>query len=164
MIIISGQSQGTTKAAAESQERSADSRATLLSERRALLRTWEERFRSAFELQVPETPVDFKMLARWSLGHYCTGNAKRGVAPNIAVNIRYAHSLELWELLGVLLHQQVHQEAALCRNEYPHGHLGGSATGPNLWACACAARTPGTRTGARSRTCCGGTVLMCPSA
>lgn len=69
---------------------------------------WAERFDFEFELQIPELTLRVGVLPVSRLGHFRYGHNDMGLRGEVAINARYVSRLPLWEVLGVLLHEQLH--------------------------------------------------------
>jgi hypothetical protein len=77
-----------------------------LSER---LYTWFDRFNERFFEQKLQTPaISFRTTGIKRLGHYVIGRNDFGLKRNININQLYVN-LPLKEILGILLHEMVHQ-------------------------------------------------------
>ncbi len=72
------------------------------------LQIWAIRFNQEFRLRVPEMALAVDWLSRRRLGHFRRGHNGFGLRGEIAINRRYLHGREFWQVLGTLLHELLH--------------------------------------------------------
>jgi hypothetical protein len=69
---------------------------------------YDRKLRDWFSLDLPPFVIRFGRLHRARLGHFMPGCNEFAISGEIAINIRYAHSLPFWGMIGTLHHEQLH--------------------------------------------------------
>jgi hypothetical protein len=77
-------------------------------DRFCFLQEWAERFNCEFKLDVPEVVLSVGMLPLSRLAQFRYGHNDMGLKGEVAINARYLSGLNVWEVLGILLHELLH--------------------------------------------------------
>jgi len=72
------------------------------------LHTWAARFCGEFKLQTPVPALAVERLRRDVLGHFRPGRNGWGLKWEVVIDKNHATSSEYWQVLGTLLHEQLH--------------------------------------------------------
>lgn len=72
------------------------------------LHTWAERFNSEFKLEIPELALRVEKIHWRHLGEFLPGRNGFGLKGEVTLNIIYLYRKEFLEVLGTLLHEQLH--------------------------------------------------------
>ncbi len=86
------------------------------------LHRWAAIFAVEFKLEVPDIAICVDHLGRSRLGHFRAGPNGFGLSSEIAINEFHLPQREFWEVLGTLLHEQLHAWQQVCGKPGRHNY------------------------------------------